>query len=117
MGRLRDGTVVPTPRDKVISSQAAAIFQKSLDGFITKEFIKFDIYYTDKTKVSGSSILDWRQAANTDVQVVVLYNAVGGHSIIHSMEEYTIGGITKTGPWMDDEEYWNLIATVHKDLK
>ena len=55
MGRQADGSVVATPRVRVIDDADAAVFQAILDA----DPDKFEIIYPDGTIVFGNSIADW----------------------------------------------------------
>ena len=98
-------TVVPTPRDRVISVEEEAYYQEFLD----RGPVAFEIYYGDGSIVSGTSIANWQAAPNTDVQVVIVSFADTGYAVVTGMETYGIGGFSKIGTWMDDTEYFDLL--------
>ena len=106
MGRQRgSSTVIPTPRDRVITTEEATLFQSILD----QGPVAFEIYYGDDTMVSGTTIGNWQSAPNTDVQVVIVSFADTGYAVVTGMETYGIGGFSKIGTWMDDQAYYDLL--------
>ena len=106
MGRqIGSPSIVPTPRDRIISDEEAAIFQ----AFLDQGPVAFEIYYGDSSIVSGTTIGNWQAAPNTDVQVVIVSFADTGYAVVHGLETYGIGGFSKTGTWMDDTEFFDLL--------
>ena len=103
MGRQQDGTVVPTPRDRIIDADGAAFYQAILDS----DPDKFEIIYTDGSIVSGNSIADWVNAPSTEVQFVIVGFSDGGFASVFSMESYNFKGQVKTGTWMDDDLFFD----------
>lgn len=104
MGRTAQG-VVATPRDRVISAEEETMLQSILDSGP----VAFEIYYGDGSIASGSTIGHWQQAPNTDVQVVIVSFADTGYAVITGMETYGLAGLSKTGTWMDDQAYFDLL--------
>ena len=110
MGRkIIDGvrTVVPTPRDRVITNEEAAVLQAILDR--VADIVAFEIYYGDGSIVSGTSLANWQQAPNTDVQVVIVSFSDTGYAVVAGMETYGFGGFAKIGTWMDDTAFFDLL--------
>ena len=104
MGRQKDGTVIPTPRDRVIDSESNAIYETILNNNPDK----FEIVYSDGSVVFGTSIADWVSAPSTEVQFVIVGFADGGYAYVCSMEAYNFKGQVKTGPWLDDNLFFDM---------
>ena len=107
--RAGNPTVIPTPRDRVISAEDDAMMQSFLD----RGPVAFEIYYSDGSMVAGTTIGDWQSAPNTDVQVVVVSFADSGYAKVYGLDTYGIGGFAKTGTWMDDQAYFDLLDSIH----
>ena len=109
MGILKDGTIVPTPRDRVLSSEE----QDYLEALLQKDILEFEVFYSDLSSVRGRNIPQWKNAPDSDVQLLVVKYRLGGWAIVNFLDTYTLWGISKTGAWMDDTEFYRLNQDVH----
>ena len=65
----------------------------------------WEIYYTDGTVASGTTLAEWAQAPSTEVQVVMWADTQGRIHVIAMLESYR----GKTGTWMEDADFDALL--------
>lgn len=106
MGLLQDGTVVPTPRDRVMEVAEEKDLQEHM-----REGVAFELFYSDMSMVSGTSIQDWNAAPDDDVQYAVVLKGNGTVWQITGPEIYVYqpGSQPKSGLWMDDTIFFTTL--------
>jgi hypothetical protein len=106
MGLLKDGTVVPTPRDRVMAVEDEAIFHQM--GLVA---VAFEIWTTTQEIYTGTSVDEWKDCESEEVQWMMLRLQDGSIQEVTGVEEYRFKGAAfpKKGPWMDDVEYFKAL--------
>jgi len=104
MGKQIDGTVIPTPRDRVMAANEERAYH-----LIGQSAEAFEIWTTDQEIYTGDSIEAWNDCPGSQVQWMMVRLPDGRIWEITGVEEYKFGrgnSRIKVGPWMDDEGYF-----------
>ena len=104
MGRQRDGSIVKTPRHRIIEDQYVREC-----GEYFRNMGSFHAFLSDGSQVSGS---DWSIVPDEGIQAVVIIHDNGSKALIHGLEDYA----GKKGEWMDDLAFWDLIAKASEEM-
>lgn len=106
MGLQRDGSVIPTPRDRVMPTKEERVFH-----LVGQKAVAFEIWTTDQEIYRGTSMDEWLDCESEEVQWMMVQLASGQCWEITGVEEYKFQNSRhiKRGPWMDDTAYFTAL--------